>query len=304
MMTAALLMCLGAAGGPVHVTVTAEPPIVPFHRQIKFTISVEAPAESEIELPQMIDHFGGLSVYGQTDFRTEKASEGRKRITETYTLDPLFPGIYTPDPVTVRVAGGPAIIVGSPALRVRDLTPEEQAEIERFVPGDGPIDLERRLWESWLFWAAVAAIAALALAVAAHYLRSGRSRRVYTPPRAPWEIAYERLRQLDAKKWPESGRSGPYYVELSGILRQYIEDRFHLHAPERTTPEFLAEAADSRVLSEEHQRLLAHFLRHCDRVKFARYEPTVGEMERSFTEVLTFVDETVPRPTPAEEKAA
>jgi hypothetical protein len=304
MMATALLLLASAAEAPVQVTIIAEPPNVPFHRQIKFTISVEAPADAEIELPQMIDHFAGLPVYGQTDFRTEKASEGRKRITETYTLDPLFPGIYTPDAVTIGVAGAPAITVASPTLRVRELTPDEQMEIERFIPSDGPIDLERRFWESWLFWSAVAAIAALALAVAAQFLRRGRARRVYTPPRPPWEIAYGRLRELDAKKWPEAGRYGPYYVELSAILRHYIEDRFHLHAPERTTPEFLSEAAGSGVLSEGHQRLLAHFLRHCDRVKFARYEPSVSEMERSFTEVLTFVDETVPKPAAAEGKAA
>ena len=67
---------------------------------------------------------------------------------------------------------------------------------------------------------------------------------------------------------------------------------------------FLAAAAVSGVLTEQHQRLVAGFLRHCDLVKFAQYVPTVEEMERGFTAVLQFVDETVPIPAPAEKEAA
>ena len=32
-------------------------------------------------------------------------------------------------------------------------------------------------------------------------------------------------------------RSKEFYERISGILRHYIEDRFDLHAPERTTEE-------------------------------------------------------------------
>jgi hypothetical protein len=124
------------------------------------------------------------------------------------------------------------------------------------------------------------------------------------PAPSAWDLAYTRLRELDSRRWPEQGKFQPYYVELSSILRHYIEDRFMVHAPEMTTPEFLAEASKSGVLSPDHQELLAHFLRHCDRVKFAQFRPTEGDMERSFAEVLRFVDETAPQPAKGEEAAA
>ncbi|MDX9973530.1 MAG: hypothetical protein RBU21_11140, partial [FCB group bacterium] len=118
-------------------------------------------------------------------------------------------------------------------------------------------------------------------------------------------IARERLAALGAKGLADSGQFGIFYVELSDILRRYTEDRFHLHAPERTTPEFLAEAASSGLFNAEHQSLLETVLRHADRVKFARHEPGAVEMEQDFNEVRRFVEETVPRTTaPAEEAAA
>ncbi|MCH7833202.1 MAG: hypothetical protein IIC55_10070, partial [Proteobacteria bacterium] len=69
---------------------------------------------------------------------------------------------------------------------------------------------------------------------------------------------------------------------------------FHLNAPERTTPEFLAESSDAGVFEEEEERVLASLLRHCDRVKFAQYRPTSEEMRTSFTQVTDFVEGTIP----------
>jgi hypothetical protein len=89
----------------------------------------------------------------------------------------------------------------------------------------------------------------------------------------------------------------PYYVDLSMILRYYIEDRFGIRAPELTTPEFMDIATESGLLDESQQTFLAAFLRHCDRVKFARHEPGVKEMEERLSEVERFVKDTIPKPT-------
>jgi hypothetical protein len=109
-------------------------------------------------------------------------------------------------------------------------------------------------------------------------------------------VAYRRLRELDERHLSEEGRYEPYYVDLSAILRYYIEDRFHLRAPEQTTQEFLAASSTTGLFTGDHQQMLSELLKHSDRVKFAQYVPTVPEMERSFSAVLQFVDETVPKP--------
>lgn len=301
---ALLLAGVAAAQNPVDVYVTVDPPEIPFHRQTRVSITVEAPANAEVTMPQLAGKFGGLNVYGEPDFTMEALPDGRKRVVETYVLDPIFTGNYPVEPVKVTVGDAEEFTVPVPAIRVRELTEaEEQAALE-FVESEGPVDIETPLLQRWEVWGVLSAVAAIVMIALFYLLRNRKVVQRLAPAPNAWDLAYSRLRDLDARKWPEQGRIQPYYVELSSILRHYIEDRFTLHAPEMTTPEFLAEASKSGALSADHQDLLAHFLRHCDRVKFAQFRPTQGDMERSFAEVLRFVDDTVPKPAAGAEEAA
>ncbi len=83
-------------------------------------------------------------------------------------------------------------------------------------------------------------------------------------------------------------------MDLTSILRYYIEDRFLIHAPEQTTPEFLDAAARQRVFSDAQQAFLADFLRECDRVKFAQLLPGLDDMAAHFSQVKRFVQDTAP----------
>ncbi|HOD50077.1 MAG TPA: hypothetical protein PLM14_07270 [Candidatus Hydrogenedentes bacterium] len=307
LLTSIVLILAAAAAPEVDVRVTVEPSVIPFHRQAEYTIEVEAPADSKVSFPEMAGKFGGLAVYGSPERTREELPRGRARIRETYMLDPIFMGYYPIAPAVVKVNDGQEFAVPSPAIRVRDLTPEELVEAERFEENAGPAELPSPWLQPWIWGTAGGVVIAVAV-LAAVVLFVKRLRRPHVEPlRPPWEIAYDRLRELDAQRYPEKGEFQTFYVELSTVLRVYIEGRFRIHAPEQTTPEFLSEAARSGVLTEAQQRRLGRFLRHCDRVKFAQYEPTVEEMEQSFTLVLKFIDETIPveeqGPAPEEEAA-
>jgi hypothetical protein len=83
-----------------------------------------------------------------------------------------------------------------------------------------------------------------------------------------------------------------WYVELSAIVRRYLENRFNLRAPELTTEEFLREARRSSELTREHRDLLTAFLEGCDRVKFAGYVPGESESLEALASARRFVEET------------
>jgi len=59
-------------------------------------------------------------------------------------------------------------------------------------------------------------------------------------------------------------------ADLGDVLRRYIERTRSVAAPERTSEELLAEAAERPDFSDEQRRTLRSFLRRADRVKFAR----------------------------------
>ena len=113
-------------------------------------------------------------------------------------------------------------------------------------------------------------------------------------PIDPYQLAIPALQKLLGPGWIESGHIGPFYVELSGIVRAYLENRYELHAPEQTTEEFIREAGASGLLSPEHRRLVIDFLTQCDLVKFARAEPSSSDMHEAFNAAERLVRETRP----------
>jgi hypothetical protein len=140
--------------------------------------------------------------------------------------------------------------------------------------------------EWWWLWALVAVVLAGAMAWWFWNRRKpAAASETVTPPTA-FEIALAALQRLR--------QDGPpvevFYTRLSDIVRQYIEGQFGLHAPERTTEEFLAEAS----LPPASMTLLGAFLQESDLVKFARLRPGRDDMDRAFGAAEKFVRETRP----------
>ena len=87
-------------------------------------------------------------------------------------------------------------------------------------------------------------------------------------------------------------QSRPYGIAVSGIVRHYLERRFALVAPRRTTGEFLLETAASAELEPAHRELLSAFLGSCDFLKFARARAELHELEAQHEAAVRFVTET------------
>jgi len=118
----------------------------------------------------------------------------------------------------------------------------------------------------------------------------------FAPP-LPHEIALKALRELGVILREEHDLE--FVKKASHILRVYIQDRFGLRAPHRSTEEFLHEARLSELLDEDHQRLLAGFLAQCDLAKFARQRVAITQMQALFQSARSFVEGTAPREEPA-----
>lgn len=102
---------------------------------------------------------------------------------------------------------------------------------------------------------------------------------VHNATMLPSEIALDALDVLVQKNYPEQGLFKEYYVDLSDIVRHYLENRFSMKAPEMTTEEFLLYANNSDALSDTQKIFLKDFLNGCDMVKFAKHRPTVAQAQ-------------------------
>ena len=112
-------------------------------------------------------------------------------------------------------------------------------------------------------------------------------------PPDPAKVALERLRALENAPLAKRAQVEAFYVDLSDILRTYIEDRLHMPALECTTRELV------RILvgpSVQHQvpsgipEQLDQVLSLADLVKFADVTPAVNEGRSVLKEAVKIVN--------------
>ena len=126
------------------------------------------------------------------------------------------------------------------------------------------------------------------------------SRRRSRLPLTPVEIALERLAAAQVLIAAHAGRE--FSIEVSGIVRAYIEQQFAMRAAHRTTDEFLhdlVEPAQTDVAQRAlaaHRATLAAFLETCDLAKFGGWNLSAVDMETLRAGAVRFVTESAPTP--------
>ncbi|MFC1666414.1 BatD family protein [Candidatus Omnitrophota bacterium] len=100
------------------------------------------------------------------------------------------------------------------------------------------------------------------------------------PSRSPEEIAENRLKSLLDMRLVEKGMVKEYYIRLSDIVRNYIEDRYKIFALDKTTWEVCQEMKAEKI-ARSYVDKTRDFLDDSDLVKFAKYIPTQKEIEEA-----------------------
>jgi len=143
---------------------------------------------------------------------------------------------------------------------------------------------------AWVWWALLAlAVAALAF-WAGRYWQKRRAQAEVVPVIPPHIRAKQRPREALAL----ISQPREFCIAVSDTIRWYLEERFDFRAPERTTEEFLYELQGTRLLTRDQKDSLGEFLKRCDMVKFAKYEPGPPELEDLHASAMRLVEETEP----------
>lgn len=145
---------------------------------------------------------------------------------------------------------------------------------------------------AWMpvFWT-LAGVAVAALAFLAW--RFWRRRRAMVPV-VPPVPAHIRAKQKLQDALSLVGQPREFCILVSDTVRWYLEERFDFRAPERTTEEFLYELQGTHLLTRDQKTSLEEFLKCCDLVKFARYEPAEAQLRDLHGSAIRLVEETQP----------
>lgn len=278
--------------GPVNFTVEVSPKEPRLSDEPRLTLTIRTEKGVRVEKPPFGEALGDFVI---RDFHepVPEIDDEVDIIQQVYTLEPTRAGRLSIAPIAVRFHderpegdGNEHTIESEPlTVEVRTVLGDEAPTLADLRPAAGPVELPESTSLGWLW--TISAI--LFLAIAALVVWKLRKRNVAAEPQlSPQELAWLELEQIIERKLAETDIK-EFYVELTGVVRRYIERSTGVHAPEQTTEEFLREIVHDSVFADDAQRRLRDFLESADLVKFAAFEPAASDIEASFDRAKEFI---------------
>jgi hypothetical protein len=282
--------------GPLTVHVRADKAKMTIAETVLLELEAAIEPGYEIQMPKVDKVLESFGIVDWDNLGDKLDPNDRVVSTYQYRLEPFLSGTYPIPAFTFEFYD-----VNSPeekkyelttepiGIEVTSLLGEQRAEL-KIEDIEGVVDMPKPVSFAWL-WALIIAVVATAAGLWL-YLRRKKVKELVRIFKPAHELAYERLRMLVNEDLISAGRIKEFYERISDILRHYIEHRFSLRAPERTTEEFLAELTNTDVLPAAEKQRLSEFLQHCDLVKFAKYNPTTEQIQGTFDLVKDFIEKT------------
>ncbi len=153
-------------------------------------------------------------------------------------------------------------------------------------------------WLDYIWYILGGVLLLVGIVVLTVYL-ARRKKPVPIVPEGPKETLQEEalrlLNELEAKQLWQNDKIKEYYVDLTGIVRSYIESRFQTAALELTTDELLQKVQVQRDLIP-HYTLLSVILHTADMAKFAKAQPLPQEHIDTIDKARQFIKGTTPVP--------
>jgi hypothetical protein len=274
--------------GPVSLSVEVSPGSVRLSDEPVLTLTIRVEPGAEIKKPPFGESIGEFLI---RDFHEPlpRADGDVEIFQQIYTLEPTHAGSLTIAPIAVTFRDtddGEDRVIESEALNVEvsTIVGDAAPSLAGLKPPAGPIELPSegppfRLWGPLL---------GLLLAVGGVvWYRQRRKSMIVPPPPTPRELAQRELDQIISQRLAETDVK-VFYVELTGVVRRYIERSTGVKAPEQTTEEFLREILSKTLFEDAEQRRLQHFLESADLVKFAGHQPVEGDVDASIQKAREF----------------
>lgn len=279
--------------GEVKITLETEAEKVLPAEDLIVKLIVDAPAALKVVLPDLRSRFSGFSL---AEFFPQESLTANERTRQSYQWR------LVPEPVAPKYRLAPFAVE---ILDQRVAPPRRQTFVTKSVrfPGEGARpsvtgDPEVTLKPEWIpptaktvtLWVVLVILGCL-LFVGMVYGLMQISRRVKEYKMSPIERALVELQRLLSRNLPAKGLYKDFYIELTMVVRRYIERTHGIHAPEQTTQEFLLAASQHPLFKHEVLVQLKTFLESADLVKFAGQEATPVMAEDATVKAKRYIED-------------
>jgi hypothetical protein len=278
--------------GPIQISLTADPPQVELSRDILLTARLTAPSEIEVTWPPLDDRVQGFSLSGVFEEEPSKADGKTTRIVHA-RLTPVVAKVYRLAPLAIQYTDKGASPPRTDWFPTRPIVFEALPAFQ----GDPGKDIAGSLKPIWIYPPfktvaiyVVLGILAIGVVVLLWKLFHRVRENIQLARMSPRERALRELSKLLAKDLVGKNLVKEFYLELTMIVRRYIERLHGIHAPEQTTEEFLVAVAEDSRFSPEVVRKLRAFLEAADLVKFAAHRPSESAIGKSTDTARQYIE--------------
>ncbi|HEY9197425.1 MAG TPA: hypothetical protein VIM77_14215, partial [Mucilaginibacter sp.] len=241
--------------------------------QTQLHLSIRFHTKDKVEFPVLADSIAGriMVIGSKADTTFDKSDATIETIHKSYLITAFDSGEYVIPSYAFKTTAG---VVNSPSLTLRVQTVKVDTT-KAFYDIKQPMAIDYSFFD-WLRdnwqWVAGALLILLIIGGIIYYIKT-RPKKVVViePPKAkvpPHIIALQKLADLRSKKLYQQEQVKQYHIELSDILREYLEYRYTIKTHEQTTDEIFAGLRHLDI-AEENKNLLRQVLVLADLVKFA-----------------------------------
>ncbi len=290
-----LLLLLTTAASAQSIRSTIDSTELLIGDQFHLDLWADIPSGSSVAWPQLKDTLTKqIEIVDASVPDTVRKENGDYTVHQRLTLTCFDTGFIVVPPLSFVVDNDSSrTLLTDPELI---LVSEFEVDMEQDIMDiKGPMDVPIN-WRKYLLYGLIALVVIGLLVGGFLYWQKHRkpkdalaARSVSTRP--AHEIALEKLEELRLKKLWQSDRTKEYYIELSDIVREYIEFRYGIMALEHTTDETVRALKISGV-DEQQIAALKGMLQLADLAKFAKYRPLSDENDRSMDVAKGFVENT------------
>ena len=286
-------------GQDIRVTAAFDSARILIGDQIHFSLTVEQPSDVKLNLPVFKDTLTkNIEILSGPKIDTSKVAGQRLRIIEQYLITSFDSGLYEIKPVYVEkndINGLKRYYSGYSVLEVAraKIAPPDTASKIFDIKGPYKAPLTPGEVLPWVLLALLAGgIAWLVIRLIKRLKKPGEEIKAPVITEPAHVIAFRELENLRDEQLWQKGEIKKYHTRLTGILRQYLENRFGVFSLELTTSETLDALVRTGFKKDRSYNLLKSVLNSADLVKFAKYVPEPVENDVVFQSAWDFVDST------------
>lgn len=265
--------------------------------QVQLTLRCTTGSKQLVQLPRFAESqqiTPGVEVVENGPVDTLLTNEGKRmQLTRRYLITSFDSALYTLPPLEVVVDGKKYASRGHVGLKVNTIA-VDTVHVDKF---NGPHDVVTPPFEwSWriTLWAILALAAAVGGLVMWVRLTDPKliTRRIVVHPPVPPHVTA--ISEINKIKQSDHSDTKGYYMNLTAVLRSYINERFGFSAHEMTSAEIiehLRQSGDEAAISE-----LRQVLQTADLVKFAKHSTSAADQDADLLQALNFVQTTKVEP--------